>query len=391
MSHREKIYNVSGTNVNMYTSVTVAQNEPIVNPVMNRSLGELDINDKQLDAINKIVFSQLNITEYIAGHSYNTGDLVWYKDASSTTYLLRCIRQGNIEEPNTSEIVDNIYTKKSDDILIASGWENQNRNLSILDYDIVNLLKEDIQNAVIKHEDDKSMHPFGKLGNDLDNKLLKADMSNIDASRKSVFFPQQVARLESGIAIVTGYQRNFGNVVEYDIILKLASSHTSSFSSLFQDVQPLSANNTTFAAFSGISQSSIMFQKNKNYFMNPADMDIFQPESTGSSRCGILTQHGRNDFVNTYTAKITFPVPFMNLDYMVFSNTVLSQTIGSYTMVPSANDIAYCDKTRQSITFIDITFPDSTKYAEPGYNTENGGLVANSFHMKVIGHVNTGA
>ena len=54
-------------------------------------------------------------------------------------------------------------------------------------------------------------------------------------------------------------------------------------------------------------------------------------------------------------------------------------------MTPSANDIVFCDKTRQSITMLDITFPDSSKYGEPGYNAENGGLVANSFHMKVIG------
>ena len=37
-------------------------------------------------------------------------------------------------------------------------------------------------------------------------------------------------------------------------------------------------------------------------------------------------------------------------------------------MVPSANDISYCDKTRQSITLLNITFPDSTKYGEDGYN-----------------------
>lgn len=29
-------------------------------------------------------------------------------------------------------------------------------------------------------------------------------------------------------------------------------------------------------------------------------------------------------------------------------------------MVPSANEITYCDKTRESITFLDITFPDLT-------------------------------
>lgn len=390
MSHREKIRHVDGNDVDMYTSVTVAQNEPMVNLIMNRSLGELDINDKQLDMINKIVFSQLNITEYIAGHSYNVGDLVWYKDATDTLYLLRCIRQNNVEQPNTTEIIGNTYTKRGDDALIASGWENQNKNLNILDHGIVNLLKEDIQNVVMQHEHNIAMHPFGKLDGSLDAKLLKQDLSNIDPARSSVFFPQKVIRLGASAAIVTGYQRNFGNIVEYDIVLKLASSVPSSFTALFQDVQPLSANNTAFTAFSGVSQSSVMFQKNKNYFVNANDMDIFQPDSTGSSQCGIIVQHGRNDYVNTYTAKVTFPVAFANLDYLVFSNTILSQTIGSSTMVPSANDIAYCDKTRQSITFIDITFPDSTKYAQPGYNAKNGGLVANSFHMKVIGQVPTG-
>lgn len=54
-------------------------------------------------------------------------------------------------------------------------------------------------------------------------------------------------------------------------------------------------------------------------------------------------------------------------------------------MVPSANDISWCDKTRKSITLLDITFPDSTKYGEAGYNAAHGGLVANSFHCKVIG------
>lgn len=54
-------------------------------------------------------------------------------------------------------------------------------------------------------------------------------------------------------------------------------------------------------------------------------------------------------------------------------------------MVPSANDITYCDKTRQSITLIDITFPDSRRYGDIGYNSSHGGLASNSFHLKVIG------
>ena len=53
-------------------------------------------------------------------------------------------------------------------------------------------------------------------------------------------------------------------------------------------------------------------------------MDIFAPESNKSSKCGLIVQEGRNDYVNTYSAKIVFPKPFADLDYMVFSNTILS-------------------------------------------------------------------
>ena len=49
-------------------------------------------------------------------------------------------------------------------------------------------------------------------------------------------------------------------------------------------------------------------------------MNIFSPQPNGSSRGGIITQQDRNDFVNTYSAKVRFPKAFKNVDYMVFSN-----------------------------------------------------------------------
>ena len=156
---------------------------------------------------------------------------------------------------------------------------------------------------------------------------------------------------------------------------------------MFNTTQDLKANVAEFNLFTGISQANVDYQMNKNYFYNTSDMNIFAQGGDYSSRCGLIVQVGRNDFVNTYSAKISFPRTFLDLNYMVFSNTILSQTIGSNTMVPSANDIAYCDKTRDSITFIDITFPDSTKYGNQGFNATHGGLVSNSFHMKVIGRV----
>ena len=91
---------------------------------MNRSARELLYNNTVLDEINKIVFKDLNISEYIQDASYNVGDLVWYKDYSGTTYLLRCIKQDNNEVPDTSEIEDKVFSKKGNERLNASGWEN---------------------------------------------------------------------------------------------------------------------------------------------------------------------------------------------------------------------------------------------------------------------------
>lgn len=386
MSSKKKILNANTNDCLMYSSVTVAQNEPIINEVMNRSTAELDYNNIQLENIRKIIFSQMNISEYIYGNVYNVGDLIWFKDQRGITYLLRCIKQNNSTTPNTSELAGSRYTKIGNEKLNKSGWENQNKNLTILDYDVMTLVNENAKAVMHEHEENAKMHPFGKI-DELSDVLLHSDLSNLDSSRRSVFFPKSVVRLPSGTATITGYQRIFDKIVEYDVILKLASSTVTNFAELFEDIKPLSANNTTFELFSGISQSNVLFQTNGDYFVSTTDMDIFQSSNAEYSRCGIIMQNNRNDYVNTYTAKITFPMPFLNLDYMVFSNSILSQTIGSNTMVPSANDIVYCDKTRQSITLIDITFPDSTKYGEEGWNAKNGGLASNSFHLKAIGQI----
>jgi len=123
-------------------------------------------------------------------------------------------------------------------------------------------------------------------------------------------------------------------------------------------------------------------------------MDIFGfPASSDNSQCvkGMLVQMNRNDYSNTYAATLNFPYPFDNRNYMIFSNSVLSQTNGTrnanghLAMVPSANDIIFCNKTRQSITVLNITFPDCTQYLNKGHNTTHNGLVANTFQCKIIG------
>ena len=79
---------------------------------------------------------------------------------------------------------------------------------------------------------------------------------------------------------------------------------------------------------------------------------------------------------------------------MVFSNSILSQTLDNTAdikkIAPSANEIAFSNKTTGGITMLDITFPDSSKYGDANFNAEHGGLVSNSFHCKIIGEATIG-
>ncbi len=76
------------------------------------------------------------------------------------------------------------------------------------------------------------MHPNGIVNNDpasanyIGNKLLYKDMHNIDPTRSTVFFPRTVYRIKDDNVVMTGYMRDFGKVLEYDFVFKLASSST---------------------------------------------------------------------------------------------------------------------------------------------------------------------
>ena len=107
-------------------------------------------------------------------------------------------------------------------------------------------------------------------------------------------------------------------------------------------------------------------------------------------RKGMLFQDNMNDFVNAYAATVYFSKPFIDLNYMVFANSVMSEALDdengqSKCLVPSPNDIIVCDKTRLSITFLNILYPRQDKFSVSGFNAKHCGLGANSFHCKVIG------
>lgn len=102
--------------------------------------------------------------------------------------------------------------------------------MTIVDYGIASLLSALVDDAIEQHQESSATHPNGIVNNDptsvdyIGNKLLYRDMSNIDPTRQTVFFPVDVSRVKSDNVIMTGYMRDFGKVIEYDFVFKLASS-----------------------------------------------------------------------------------------------------------------------------------------------------------------------
>lgn len=386
-----------GTSIALNTDVFVAQNEPIISHVINRNAKKLLENDLMLYELYKKVFGQLLVSDYSPSAVYQNGDFVWLVE-NGRLYLLKCIVDNNSLRPN----IKLSNSQPVDALLKMSGWENKNKYLTIFDYGIEGFLNQLVAIQLSKHED-SSYHPFGKVSLDsssehyLGKSLLYKDMHNIDESRKTVFFPQHVQKLDAGIAVLNGYMRNYGKVLEYDIIVKLASSDIVDVANVFSSGASLSANTLKLSMSNGLTKNSVSYQDNLDYFYNSAAMDIFSPSLSASqiyeSKIGLTIQANRNDYVNTYAAKVVFPKPFKDRKYMVFSNSMLSYTNGTdvgdgrMAVVPSTNDIAVCDKTRDSITLLDIAFPSQSSFADVGYSAKNGGLVANSFHCKVIGEI----
>lgn len=367
--------------------IDVSPNEPILNHTLNRGSEKLLNNDLALYEVYKKILNQLTISDYNSNAVYDVGDLVWFRDGNYDLYLLKNVLPENTTEPNP-------------DNFPKSGWSNENEYINILDYGIESLLSSKIEAVLKTHREDKQYHPFGKINIDnpsspdyITRKLLQKDLNNLDSKRSTTFFPTRVEKLDVGDVITNGYMRKYDTgLLEYDITFKLGSEDSDlETKRVFFGSNQLSANIIEFKKYTGISKAHISYQENSKYFFNTSHMQIFKYDNSDSlsstAQVGISEQANRNDFVNTYSATINFPEVFADRNYMIFGSQILNQTVNkdSKKAVPSANDLTFCGKTRENITVLDITFPDSTKYMVDGYNAKNGGLISNSFHCHIIG------
>ena len=120
------------------SGVDVSQNEIMYTHQFNRNLLKLLENDRQLDSMAQSILGSLSIKQWIQGTPYQYGDLVWYRGVSGDElHLLRSTEDNNYNRP-AIELVDG---KVDNQALNESGWNNQNRYLTLIELGLESLVK----------------------------------------------------------------------------------------------------------------------------------------------------------------------------------------------------------------------------------------------------------
>ena len=133
-------------NLYISTDIDVGPNEPMLNGVINRNTEKLLENDRSIYELYKKILSQLHIHDWSKNDTYNVGDLVWYLYDGIKLFLLKCTIPNNDQVPDISD-ADNVSQSR----LQASGWENMNQYMTVIDYGIDALLSAKVQQTIHIH------------------------------------------------------------------------------------------------------------------------------------------------------------------------------------------------------------------------------------------------
>lgn len=384
-------------NIIRHTSnLDVGSNEYATKYSVNRIVQKLLENDKLLEDFYREVFGSFLIHEYDAGETYYYGDLVWFLDKdprSKTLYILRCIKNETSQSLNSWTVGQSFQ---------AYGWKDLNPDIDVMkEFGLENRISTWIAKKFKEHQSDETMHPLGKVSyggtkpsTDISKIVANRQVSNLDPSRQQTFFPYQTTYLKTSSTILGGYCRKYDNgLLEYDITFRLSYVGDQEVDKDYGiSASILECNRLDLASAHG----------DESYFYSTGDADVFcigeeNSSSLAESEIGDTRQRFRNDYVNVYSAKIDFaaaastvdtPMPkFASADaYMIFSGDVLCQARDTtrHTMDVGSNAMTFAQRTSSSFVALLVTYPNQ-KFSTSGYNAQNGGIEANSFHCSVIG------
>lgn len=403
--HDEIIHNIE--------HIDIASNELMTRKSLNRNFAKLLENDKELLSYSTSVYNGLyRVMPYVYGKAYGRNDLVWFIDFrikpsdqkaydeflqenidkidelsaagefdkfyTITAYLLRSLSNGNMNVPKM-EIVDMIP------VFDASGWHNENPFGAIYTDYLSEFTAQKLKEQLYKiHETVSQYHKFGELSSykDLDVKVLKADVSNIDPNREKNLFPNYTKEIEPKGIILGGSMRYWDcGLVEYDIEFKLgdtsktyAAYNADGSLKMYDDID---ANYLNLDS-SSKNYSELLSSDNSKYFLTKDDAKIFCVEGNLETTVNGITQHNLNETINVFSGTIEFPVSFKDTSYMVFmSGTNCISEAESDDLIQNVNSITYTNKSRKSIMAVMIV---------PTYGgTKPNVLYYNRFRCQIIG------
>ena len=92
-----------------------------------------------------------------------------------------------------------------------------------------------------------------------------------------------------------------------------------------------------------------------------------------------IAETNHNEYINTYSSKINFPIHFIDDNYMIFGSQFRNycQDINNEMIGYNDNSLTYTNKFKDSIEPIYIT------YTKDQYT--KSALVLNNFHCQIIG------
>lgn len=264
-------------------------------------------------------------------------------------------------------------------------------------------LSQLVRGEMLSHSEDPTYHRFGKLSVSPDDadyiggKVLLRDLSNADPDRDQFFYPYQTGHFTTD-SIMDGTYRIWDNgLLEMSIVFRLGSPEEDA-----DGVTHVRCNDIMFQQASTRTRESMDYQENAKYFAETDDMSIFQNPAgmqVKSSTVNDVVFDNRNRYVNTYFAKLDlFPNvitfngtsvnSFADLNYMIFATNpvCLDDDHAGLAMHAGKNQLVWCDKLRDSVTAVYVTYPDD---AEDEDFASKGGLAVNSFSCSVVGRWKT--
>ncbi len=320
----------------------------------------------------------IKVDEYERLTDGMTYEKAYLSTHTTSLFLLRSTRNNNTLTPDLTWID---MVPKFD----ASGWINENPMGTIYTDYFAEYLKGLLDEMLYKnHESKYEYHKFGTLSAyaDMDEKVLRTDMSNIDPDRKGFHFPGHTYTIAETNTILDGQCRQWDcGLLEYTIEFKLGTD-SEVMDSYNEDgtvrrLDQIDVNYLNLKRKAVILDDNFVYD-NSDYYLSEDDADIFKIKDGTSRSMNNIVQVNTNKKINALQGTIRFPMPFIDTNYAIFCQTPPCVCYaGSEEIEQNVNQMVFVNKSNQSVTALLII---------PTYEgSEPKLLYTNRFRMQVVG------